>query len=212
MFRVHYSRGFTLMELMVAIVIFAIMSTIAFTGLHTILNTREKTDQAALQLKNLQTTMTFLRQDIEQTVERKIRDEFGDAQEALHGDISSLYSLELTRAGNSNPLKIPRSNLKRVAYKLSDEKFYRISWKTLDRAQGSEPTVLELLDNVTNFEVRYLDEKLQWHSSWPPITYTDNPKPGLPLAVEVNLTLEGWGEIVRLFQVVGKHEAEKPNV
>lgn len=156
--------------------------------------------------------MTFLRQDIEQTVERKIRDEFGDQQEALHGDRSRLYTLELTRAGNINPLNLQRSNLKRVAYKLLDDKFYRVTWKTLDRAQESEPYILELLDNVTNFEIRFLDETQQWHSSWPPLESSDNKIAGLPLAVEVNLTLEKWGEIVRLFQVAGKHSVEEQNI
>ena len=200
------------MELMVAIVIFAIMSTIAFSGLQTIMSTREKTDKAALRLKNIQTIMTFLRQDIEQTVERKIRDEFGDQQAALLGDRSRLYNLELTRAGNTNPLKLPRSNLRRVAYKLSDEKIFRASWKTLDRAQESEPYILELLDNVTNFEVRFLDEKKQWHSSWPPLTNANDITPGLPLAVEVNLTLDEMGDIKRLFQVAGKQTVEKQDI
>jgi general secretion pathway protein J len=200
------------MELMVSIVIFAIMSTIAFSGLQTIMNTREQTDKAALQLKNLQTTMTFLRQDIEQTVGRRIRDEFGDQQEALHGDRSSLYTLELTRAGNTNPLNLQRSNLKRVAYKLLDDKFYRVTWKTLDRAQESEPYILELLDNVTNFEIRFLDEKQQWHSSWPPIESSSSTIASLPLAVEVNLTLKEQGEIIRLFQVAGKHSVEEQNI
>ncbi len=199
------------MELLVALVIFAIMSAIAFSGLQTVLNTREQTDITAARLKDLQTTMIFLKQDIEQIIERNIRDEYGTSQYALIGGASGLYQLELTRAGNSNPLGAPRSNLKRIAYSLVNDEFFRLSWKTLDRAQETLPDKLKLLDKITRFEVRYLDQKQEWKFSWPPASNTDSSSPGLPVAIEITLTLEQWGEIKRLFLIAGKHETNEQN-
>lgn len=199
------------MELLVAMVIFAIMSAIAYSGLQAILNTRAQTDITAAKLKDLQTTMLFLKQDIEQTIERDVRDGYGTSQHALIGGTSGLYQLELTRAGNSNPLGIPRSNLKRIAYSLVNNEFFRLSWKHLDRAQETAPAKFKLLDNVSSFEVRYLDQKQEWQSSWPPTSNMDQSSPGLPVAIEITLTLEQWGEIKRLFLVAGKHETNKQN-
>ena len=199
------------MELLVAMVIFAIMSAIAYSGLQAILNTRAKTDISAAKLKDLQTAMLFLKQDIEQTIERDVRDGYGTSQHALIGGTSGLYQLELTRAGNSNPLGIPRSNLKRIAYSLVNNEFFRLSWKHLDRAQETAPAKFKLLDNVSSFEVRYLDQKQEWQSSWPPTSNMDQSSPGLPVAIEITLTLEQWGEIKRLFLVAGKHETNKQN-
>ena len=197
------------MELLIAMVIFAIMSAIAFSGLMSILNTREQVELTAIKLKDLQTTMIFLKQDIEQIIARNIRDEFGDSQPALIGSMSGLYQLELTRAGNSNPLHFPRSNLKRIAYSLVNDEFFRLGWKTLDRAQEIMPVKFKLLDNVTGFDVRYLDPEREWHTSWPPASGTDTTGPSLPVAIEITLTLEQWGEIKRLFLVAGKHEPKK---
>ena len=199
------------MELLVAMVIFAIMSAIAYSGLQAILNTRAQTDITAAKLKDLQTAILFLKQDIEQTIERDVRDGYGTSQHALIGGTSGLYPLELTRAGNSNPLGIPRSNLKRIAYSLVNNEFFRLSWKHLDRPQETMPTKFKLLDNVSSFEVRYLDQKQEWQSSWPPTSSTDQSSPGLPVAIEITLTLEQWGEIKRLFLVAGKHETNKQN-
>ena len=199
------------MELLVALVIFAIMSAIAYSGLQTILNTRAQTDIAAAKLKDLQTTMLFLKQDIEQTIERAVRDGYGTSQHALIGGTSGMYQIELTRAGNSNPLGLPRSNLKRIAYSLVNDEFFRLSWKHLDRPQEITPSKFKLLDNVSSFEVRYLDQKQEWQSSWPPASSTDQSSPGLPVAIEITLTLKQWGEIKRLFLIAGKHETNKQN-
>ena len=199
------------MELLVALVIFAIMSAIAYSGLQTILNTRAKTDISAAKLKDLQTTMLFLKQDIEQAIARDVRDGYGTSQHALIGGTSGLYQLELTRAGNSNPLGIPRSNLKRIAYSLVNNEFFRLSWKHLDRPQEITPGKFKLLDNVSSFEVRYLDQKQEWQSSWPPTPSMDQSSPDLPVAIEITLTLEQWGEIKRLFLIAGKHETNKQN-
>ncbi len=188
--------GFTLMELLVALAIFAIMSMMAYGGLSSMLNAREQTGEAADRLTQLQKGFMRLQQDIEQIVARGVRDKFGDSLPVLTG--GQLPLLELTRGGRSNPAGLSRSALQRVSYRLEDGRLLRISWPVLDRVQETSPYESLLMEGITDMELRFLDE--EWVGSWPPPGEAGKV-PLLPRAVEVRLVLNDWGEINRLFRV-----------
>ncbi len=192
------SQGFTLLELLVALTLFALISIMAYSGLNTILTVHAHVDQQATQLAQLQIAFTGLRRDLEQAIDRPIRDEYGDRQPAIQG---SYDHLELTRSGWRNPAQRPRSTLQRVAYHVEDNKLWRAYWEVLDRSQDSRPFQVELLTDITQFKLRYLDDQLQWHEQWPPLATTSvtNQLPILPKAIEVTFTLSDWGKLTRLF-------------
>ncbi len=191
-------RGFSLLELLVALAVFSLLSVMAYGGLRSVLQAKQQTDQAATRLQQLQSAMLFLERDVEQLAARPIRDEYGDVQPALQRADAS--SLALTRAGWSNPTGRPRSTLQRVAYVLDTDRLVRLSWQVLDRAQDSEPYRTVLLEGVRTLTVRLLDENRQWQEAWPP-QGEQWPAWILPLAVEVTLELDNWGEIKRIFKV-----------
>jgi general secretion pathway protein J len=190
-------QGFTLLELLVALAIFAVIAVIAYSGLNTILSARLQTDQHATQLARLQMALTWLGRDIEQHIGRPIRDQYGDRQAALQGTISHL---ELTRAGWRNPAQQQRSSLQRVVYHLENQTLMRSYWWVLDRAQDARPLKMDLLNDVDEIQLRYLDDNLQWHEQWPPLNTAPGKKAKLK-AIEVTLTVLGWGHISRLFRV-----------
>ena len=193
-------RGFTLLELIVALAIFAMMAAMAYGGLQSVLDTRQRTDEQAQRLNALLTTMTFLERDLEQAASRSIRDEFGDTQPPMMGDSNSASTrLELTRFGWSNPLKRERSTLQRVGYRLENGVLVRESWYALDRPPESKPVRADLLDHVSALRFRFMDKTGTWQESWPPTTNQGSLATFLPRAVEVTLTLDDWGEIRRLF-------------
>lgn len=199
--------GFTLLELLVAIGIFALLAAMAYGGLNLILKEREATDKHAARLAQLQRTFLWLGRDIEQTLNRPIRDEYGDKQPALTGVEVGRYQLELTRAGWRNPAGRTRSNLQRVAYGIQDEKLVRAYWNVLDRAQDSQPLETELLDGVIRMELRFLTlqtgNKKEWVDSWPSSELGIQSSVDPPHAVEVTLETEAEGRITRLFRVPG---------
>lgn len=193
-------RGFTLLELLVALAVFAVVSMLAYGGLNSVLEARENTTRHALQLRALQQTFLLLQRDLEQFANRGIRNEYGDPLAALQGGEDWL---EFTRAGWSNPTARPRSQLQRVAYALQDERLMRNYWLVLDRARDSMPIQAGLMDRVRRLQVRYLDENGGWQDSWPPLQQslrTDN-EISPPRAIEITLEHAGWGIITRLFKL-----------
>lgn len=207
MMRSSKQSGFTLLEVLVTLAIFGLLSMLAYGSLNAVLKGQQATEEHASRLAQLQKTFMWLGRDIEQAVNRPIRDEYGDSQLAMTGEAVGRYQLELTRAGWRNPAGRARSNLQRVAYGVRDEKLIRAYWNVLDRAQDSEPLETELLDGVVRLELRFLavqgNDETEWTDSWPANALGIQPTVDPPLAVEVTLETEAEGRITRLFRVPG---------
>lgn len=204
------ARGFTLLELLVALAVFAIMAIAAYGGLRNVLFTRAAVEEQSRRLAAVQLAVYRMEQDVEQTLARGIRDEYGDPQPALQGGALASDALTLTRAGWDNPLGQSRATLQRVAYRLREGRLWRLHWQVLDRGGLIEPRETLLLDRVQELKVRFLDADDAWQDDWPPpASDSDDGETGrrdsvvLPRAVEVSLTLEDWGEITRLFPLAG---------
>lgn len=194
-------RGFTLLELLIAMAIFSLISIMAFSGLRSVLFNKEVVDQELQRLSNIQRTLLNLSRDIEQAADRPIRDELGSKLPAFSGgqNIDSTV-LELSRYGWRNPAQQVRSQIQRVAYSLEDNQLIRLYWHHLDHLQTDEPVRRVLLKGVERIEIRYLDK--EWTDTWPRSDVAEVADvQGLPRAVEITLELEDWGEIKRLFRV-----------
>jgi general secretion pathway protein J len=198
-------HGFTLLELLVALAVFAIMAAAAYSSLHSILTTEAAVTAEANRLAQVQMAWHFLEQDIEQIVPRRIRDDYGKEQPALQSGGLDDEVLSFTRTGWDNPLGQPRASLQRLAYRLDQGRLLRLYWNTLDRSGPSEPQETLLLDEVQEIKVRFLDDQDNWQEAWPPADTAEegDSAPALPRAVEISVTLNDWGEITRLFLLLG---------
>ncbi|MFV2055379.1 MAG: type II secretion system minor pseudopilin GspJ [Thiohalomonadales bacterium] len=200
-------HGFTLLELIVSISIFAMLAAMAYGGLNNVLIMRSRTDAQSERLVDLQRAFTFMGRDIIQAVNRPVRDEYGSEQPlpALVGNSFGDYLFEFTRTGWRNPANFPRSNLQRVAWSLKDETLIRSYWTALDRAQDTPLLKQKMLKGVKNISLRFLDRGNKWHDSWPDQTSgaANAPAEPLPMAIEITLEHEQFGDIVRLFALPG---------
>lgn len=194
------ARGFTLLELLVALAIFAVLSVMAYGGLRNVLDTRAQVEVEAARLTALQTTFTLIGRDVEQVLARSVRDNFGDAQPPLIGGGDQL--LEFTHAGLRNPSLQARSQLQRVAYQLKDGRLQRLTWPMLDRAPNSEPQQAELLGGIATVEILFYDQNLAPQQVWPQADTAGTTPQVLPRAVEISIELDGWGRVTRLFRIV----------
>lgn len=199
-------HGFTLLEMLVALTVFALVSAMVYGGQVAVLKAKEGTDRQALFLKQLQGAVMMLERDIGQSTLRPVRDEFGSTEAAMQSEDYGDYRIRFTRLGWQNPLGQARSTLQRVAYGLEDEKLIRYSWPMLDRAQGSEPYKLVLLEQVQALRFRFLDQQREWHEAWPPqggahsssMAPAAAPAAVAPLAVELVVELAERGGFRRL--------------
>lgn len=204
--RCRRAGGFTLLELLVALAIFAVLATIAYGALNSVLTARRQVEAKGERLAALQTALMVMERDVEEAVPRGVRDELGDRQPALLGGGTGTMVLTLTRDGWRNPLGLARSTLQRVAYVVDGGQLRRESWSVLDRAPDTVPYDEVLLDKVTAVDVRFFGADGQWSAFWPPQSTTgqaaalDVPP---PRAVEVSLDLSDFGRITRLFRVPG---------
>ncbi len=189
------SKGFTLLELLVAMSIFSFMAITAYTGLSNMLTSNQAITEQEQKLKELQRTMLFLEKDIRQIVSRPRRTGYGtdEVAPAFSYGLDSDGIIEFTKAGVANPLALAKSSLERVRYDLDEEKLIRNSWAYVDHID-LEPVKMTLLTDVESLELRLLDANNQWKSNW-------SEQKILPEAVELTLEHKYWGKIVRLFPI-----------
>ncbi|MBT8120284.1 MAG: type II secretion system minor pseudopilin GspJ [Gammaproteobacteria bacterium] len=195
-------QGFTLLELLIASIIFAIMAVMAYGGLDNVLSNSKASQQALSRLQQIQQGIAIISRDFSQLVPRAVRDEYGNIQPALSTANNIDNLVEFTRGGRPNPANLLRSTLVRVAYQFDDEELVRLQWPQLDNAPGMEANKTTLIDDLESVSIRYLDGNAQWQEEWPPVNTgasISNTISTQPLAIEVILTLADWGEIRRIY-------------
>jgi general secretion pathway protein J len=190
-------RGFTLVEVLVALTIFALMSMLAYRGLNSMLGTRAHLAEDNRRWRDLALTLAQLEQDLGQAVNRPVRDSGGLLQPALLGNPQARADeaqLSVSRMGSAWQTGVA-ADVQRHGYRLHNGTLEQLVWPVLDQAPLSAPAVYPLLDRVSRFELRYLDAAGNWQPSW--------PLPGaaavLPAALEVVVELDGGISVTRVF-------------
>lgn len=197
------AKGFTLIEVLVALAVFGIMSMLAYSALGNTLSNADYLAARMDRIQSIQRAMRFLSSDMMQVAPRPIRSELGDSfLPALQSSLSSEFLLELTHSGWSNPAGLPRGTLQRVAYRLEDDELVRYYWGVLDRTYANEPIATVLLDEVESLYFRYINATGEVSEVWPPQTQNSGGDMRMrPRAVELILTLSDEGEIRRILEV-----------
>lgn len=203
--RSNRARGFTLIEVMVAVAIFVVVGALAMGGYNELIKQSDIVERNAKRTRAVQSAMQRITQDFSELEPRPIRQPLGSTLDpALLSDSRTQELAELTRAGWSNPAGVPRSTLQRVRYRLEDNKLRRDYWVVLDRTLSVEPVTTLLLDHVKAMTLRYLDINHRWHDQWPPPGSAGPDAMRLrPVAVEINIELDDWGKLQRLVEVSG---------
>jgi len=198
-------RGFTLLEIIVAVALLALIGVMTARGVR---EARVMSEQASAHmdhLRKVQRAVQLLASDLRTLAPRPARELVGDGyRPALARDPNAVALFELTHAGWPNGAGTPRGTLQRVRYRLEDRKLIREHWTVADPTLSNEPQQRELLDGVERVEVRYLNPGREWDTQWPPLgSVGDRGFRARPLAVEVTLVVDGWGELKRLIEVSG---------
>jgi len=207
---VHPQKGFTLLEILVAVFITGMLSLGVWQVMDTLMASREGVERVSGQFREVQRTMSLLERDLFQAIRRPIKDDFGEPVPSMTSRKQNI-NLALTRQGWRNPLGKRRSELQRVAWEHNEieGQVIRRFWSVVDRAQNSESREQQLMGHVEAMEVRFLNDEDNWVQDWPESEQggqNQNPAQqgqggalsAMPRAVEVTFEHERFGTLRRV--------------
>jgi general secretion pathway protein J len=195
-----HHKGFTLLEVLIAIAIFSLISLSSFTIFDTVLSSAEIGKKRSERHNELQLAFLIIERDITQIARRSVRLNGespldGFLQTADDTFLSNEQALAFVRHGWTNPgLLLPRSDMQAVAYRIVDETLERLHFNFVDVVVGEEPKVRRLMRDVSALAFEYYDGK-KWQKTW-----SNNL---LPLAIAIEVNTKDYGMIRRQFLVAG---------
>lgn len=195
-------RGFTLIEIIVAVFIFAIIATVSYRIISSLVKTKQVVDETQNKWGNLSLVNSNLERSVSRLIPLVVRDNDGNAIPALLGQekLTGMYDgqLEMTLSGSIGDAVLGVKPPKRVGYRLYKNSLYFITWSTLNRALNTLPEIDLLIDDVSVFKVEYLYADGKWYTTWPP---ENGDISSLPDAMRVNLELNSGESVVREWSI-----------
>lgn len=222
------ARGFTLIEMMIAIFISALVATLAYGFLTSAISAEESSREALDVVNDLETVFQLLATDLNHVVDRDLPSAAAGIGSSasppafMGGNSSSRgvnyllgdYLLRFARDGWANPLQQKRSDLQRVGYRWYDGRLWRDFWQERNQPLDTAPAGRRLLmENLQAVRIRFLPATARevlgsdWQAVWPPAESSQQQggadESSLPVAVEITLTLEDVGDVQRIFSLPG---------
>lgn len=201
-------RGFTLLELLVALSIFAIMTAMAYSGLNSALTAETKLDDAKIRIKNIAFFFNYFDRQLKSFAKKTMQKGTAKIPAMFSGDLTQ-YAQEGEKKEETaeekdkapEPLivficmgsSLEGGMVKRVGYRINKKKVELMMWPGIDIEKESKPESHLILDNVEKFAIKYLNKDKAWQSSWGDV---DPPR-----AVQVILQVAGEGEMNRIFSL-----------
>ena len=196
----YRSKAFTLVELLVALAIFAVLSGFAYRALDTMLQSREALERESRKWRDVTVFVGRVERDLAAVLPR--RPAVGASGVALAPISSAIDAangrsgLAITRSGSplqENALAAPQ----RIAYRLEGTQVQRLAWNSVDAAPRDEPSPVPVLADVRALDFRFLDATGEWRASWglPGSAQT------VPNGVEMRLQLASGERIVRFIDL-----------
>jgi general secretion pathway protein J len=204
--RLGRARGFTLIEVLVAVAIFGVMSGVAYRALTSVLESRERLDVEHKKWRSIAIAFSRIEQDLGAIRARPARDAGGVLQPPLVGNqvirVPTEGQLMFSRAGYTDDKGIPGAPT-RVGFRARDGNLEYMTWYALDQGPRTTPAVRSILAGVDQFRVRYLDATGGWNDRWPAGSAVnaalDDARAMIPRAIEIDLQLQSGERIRRVF-------------
>lgn len=193
------ARGFTLLEILVAVAVFAVAAELTYGGLRNILHARAELLARQSAAAALRSAVMLLARDLSGAAPRAVRDAFGTPAPALQVSTADAQVL-VTRRDTVRATLLDGVGLVRVGYRVRDGALERLSWPVLDVVQSTRPAVQVLLAGVRELRLRFFAADASGSELWPP---AGAALASLPRAVEFELVFEDGRTLRRLLAVDG---------
>ena len=195
------ARGFTLIEVMTALLVLSLLALMSYRGLGAVLDAREHTQAETDKWRRVAAFLARFERDVQLAAPRPVRsvsatttDTTTGTSPAWRGDFvtTDQARLEFSRFAATEGVDTAR----RIAYRLNEKNEVELwLWPGLDIAPNTLPARYPVLAEVKTFELQYLNPGLVWVNVWPS-SPTDPP---IPQAVRLRIVLASSEEIVRVF-------------
>ncbi len=192
-------QGFTLVEVMVALMIFGMIAAAGVAILSFSIRAQAATGERLDEGAALARTLSVLSADLAQATSRPTRDEGGILRPAFLGEATTLL---LVRGGWTNIDAAPRAGEQKVAWSTDGRTLFRTGFPRLDGAQPQPPT--PMLADVQAIVMRYRYAGA-WTDRW-----DGSAGVALPQAVEVRLVRTNGTQYRAMFLVGTGYAATAP--
>lgn len=200
-------KAFTLIEMLVAVLIFGLIAVGAQSTLIAAQDAQEDLRSNGERFIKLQKAITLISRDYRQLSFRRSRDSFGERSAIVRGagdpEKTEIF-LEFTRSGWRNPAQLPRSTLEHVVYRFEEGQLVRYSTLLLDPATNTPIQKRVMLDGIISMKIEFLKPSAQlmpdqWANEWPiggALNREDSNR--APRGVKITFDVEGVGEVYRV--------------
>jgi general secretion pathway protein J len=198
------SAGFSLVEVLIALFITAMLAGLGTSLLLGTLDGQERLERTVSDARRLELAHATLKTDLSQLAARPTREPGGQVRETIFagGDLEAAFMggalLAFARAGWDNPDGAePRGSIVYVEYLLRDGALVRRSWARADQAERTPMIERVLLDRVTAASVSF-SRRGVWDDGY--VAATGEIRSGLfPDLVALDLKIEGLGDVRQVF-------------
>jgi general secretion pathway protein J len=194
------ASGYTLIEVIIALAVFAILSTMSASVMLQAFKTKARLAEETERINKLELAVALVRRDVEQILNRSIR---GNEMHLFPPFIGESNYTEFTRGGYVNPnATVQSSTLKRVALICKDQSLTRRSWATLDSPARSDRQDKVLLNDLDGCTLSYVSQSQEILSAWRPYAVSQGQKnASIPAGIQLTLQLKHLGKVDILFSI-----------
>ena len=223
MSQLRASRGFTLLEVLIALVISAIIAVMAFSSLNAADNGATRTNEVLSEVNRIDRAWQIIAADFRHVLPPATADKnsvFEAESLRSSGEDSDQVIMLFKRRGWVNFSNLPRSDLQLVSYRVVDGKLWRdflpeynLELSDIDMEDDAYHQLL--LEGVEDVQLRLLHQGAissrgksaldgnefseDWLQKWPDNNQQGATNQDLPLAIEVTIEIKGVGSSARLF-------------
>ena len=211
------AAGFTLIEVMIAVTIMAMIAIMTGQAFSTAITSSEATQEAIDRIAKVDRVWVLLETDVRNVLPARPEVSGQQPIPPVYIDPSEEYRLTLLRGGYANPLRLPRTELVRIGYRFEDNALWRDTWVNIADNDERNATPRKILDGIEDLFVKALPSTSSatvsggpWGERWPA---TGQAAENLPAAIEITLKLEDFGEVKRIYSLlpgVSNKRVEQP--
>ncbi len=188
----QFGRGFTLLELVIAVAVFALVAALAQAGLAAVVRSAEANRQAAESQRDTELLLLRLDRELAQILARPVRGAYGDSRAAVQGDSERIEYSSLSFFEGAKVAPVRRG------VELRGDQLILWEQVRLDAGPSTRRRETLLAEQVQRLRLSYIDAEDRF-DRWP--SRRGLADDVLPRAVSIEIQLAQFGAVERVIEL-----------